>query len=157
MNKKELKSFFENLNNKLAIPNPLLTFLKKSTVRTIKKIGDNKKTLDLSFILNQPLTVDLYQTYLDYVANFNNKSKDPYFQFNFILDSSLWTSELIQSAIQEIYKSDKNQSFYAEAIELVNEKFYQIVFSNKELQHQSDQQLEWLVTQLENLGFIRLI
>lgn len=29
MNKKELKSFFENLNNKLAIPNPLLTFLKK--------------------------------------------------------------------------------------------------------------------------------
>lgn len=156
MNKKELKSFFDNLNNKLAIPNPLLTFLKKSTVRTIKKIGDNKKTLDLSFILNQPLTVDLYQTYLDYVANFNNKSKDPYFQFNFILDSSLWTSELIQSAIQEIYKSDKNQGFYAEAIELVNEKFYQIVFSNKELQHQSDQQLEWLVTQLENLGFYQI-
>ncbi|WP_027122412.1 PolC-type DNA polymerase III [[Mycoplasma] imitans] len=156
MNKKEIKSFLDNLNDKLAIPPSLLTFLRKSVVSTIKKFGKNKKTLEISFILNQPLSIKLHETYLNFVKQFKNKSKEPYFKFNFVVEDSLWKNELISNSIQEIYKKDKNSVFYAEAIELVNDKFYQMVFSNQDNKDQFDQELSWLANRLESLGFYHI-
>ncbi|QZX49227.1 PolC-type DNA polymerase III [Mycoplasma sp. E35C] len=156
MTKDDIQTFIANLNNYLNIPANLNSFLKKSTVSCNMDVGDNRKTLNIEFVLNNGIKAEYYQDYLETIKAFENENKELYFNFNFTVDQKYWTTEIINDAIIDLYLFYKTKNPFVSAINQINERSYEVVFANAEMKQAFDEQLDWLIERLDKIGFFQI-